>query len=237
MVKTIGGADIAKKVESVPLSDSSIKRRIDLISEDILAQLIVALKKSGKFSLQTDESVDISVSPQLMVFVRYKGEEDINEEFLFCNALSTTTTGEDIFNLMNNFLKKHDLDWLNCLAVCTDGAPSMMGHQLGFVARVKEKNLDVVIIHCFLHRENLVSRRLQPDLHAVLNDAIQIVNFVKARALNSHIFQKMCEEMGSHHKDLLFHSDVHWLSRGKILGRIIELRTEISFEKKHALAG
>ncbi len=239
MVKTIGGADIAKKVESVPLSDNSIKRRIDLISEDILAQLIVALKKAGTFSLQTDESVDIAGNPQLMVFVRYRGEDDIQEEFLFCNALSTTTTGEDIFNMMNNFLKKHDLNWLNCLAVCTDGAPSMMGSRLGFVTRIKAENPDVIIIHCFLHRENLASHRLQPDLHAVLNDAIQIVNFVKARALNSRIFHKMCEEMGSPHQDLLFHSDVRWLSRGNILGRVIELKTEIEIflrEKKHALA-
>ena len=45
--------------------------------------------------------------------------------------------------------------------------------------------------------------------------------------------------MGSHHQDLLFHSDVRWLSRGKILGRVIELKTEIEIflrEKKHALA-
>ena len=77
-------------------------------------------KKKRKFSLQT-ESVDIAGDPQLMVFVRYSGEDDILEEFLFCNALSSTTTGEDIFHMDSNFLKKYDLDWNNCLAVCTDG--------------------------------------------------------------------------------------------------------------------
>ena len=98
IVKTVCGADVTKKIESVPLSDNSIKCRIDLISDNILAQLIVALKKAGIFSLQTDESVDIAdCYPQLMVLVRYRGEDDILEEFLFCNALSSSTTAEDIF--------------------------------------------------------------------------------------------------------------------------------------------
>ncbi|XP_076038362.1 zinc finger BED domain-containing protein 5-like isoform X1 [Oratosquilla oratoria] len=137
------------------------------------------------------------------------------------------------------FLNKYDLDWKNCLAMCTDGTPLMIGSRVGFVTHIKTENPDVIIIHCLLHRENLASRRLQPDLHAVLSDAIQIVNFIKARALNSHIFHKMCEEMGSHYKDLLFHSDVRWLSRGKILARVLELKSEIEiflYEKRHTLA-
>lgn len=44
-----------------------------------------------------DESVDIGDIPQLMVFIRYKGEVKYNEEFLFCSSLSTTTRVEDNF--------------------------------------------------------------------------------------------------------------------------------------------
>ncbi|XP_014776040.1 protein FAM200A [Octopus bimaculoides] len=142
--------------------------------------------------------------------------------------------------MMNNFLKKHDLDWLNCLTVCTDGVPLMMGNRLGFVTHIRAGNPDSIIIHCFLHQEKLVSHRLKPDLHAILNDAIQIVNFVEARALNSRIFHKICEEMGSYHQDSLFPSDVRWLSQEKILGSVIELKTEIEiflYEKKYALSG
>ena len=49
MLETTGAADIAKKVESTPLSDNSMKPRIDLMSGDILAQLITALKKKENF--------------------------------------------------------------------------------------------------------------------------------------------------------------------------------------------
>ena len=73
--------------------------------------------------------------------------------------------------MMNIFFKNHDLHWLKRLVGSTDGAPSMMGSRVGFVAHGKTENPDVIIIHSFLHWENLASQRLQPDLHVVLNDA------------------------------------------------------------------
>ncbi|XP_071519142.1 protein FAM200B-like [Panulirus ornatus] len=133
---------------------------------------------------------------------------------------------------------KYNFDWLTCLAVCTDGASSMMGSHVGFVTRTERENPDVIMSHCFLH-ENLASQRLQPKHYVVLNDVIQVVNVIKARALNSRIFHKMCEEMGSHHLHLLFHSDVRWLSRGRVLELVIERKIEREVflqEKKLKLA-
>ena len=37
----------------------------------------------------------------------------------------------------------------------------------------------------------------------------------------------MCEIMGSAYTAVLFHSESRWLSRGKILSRLFELRDEI----------
>ena len=54
VIKAIGVASIANKFKSILLSYNSIECRIDLISEDILGQLIVALKKAGKSFLQTE---------------------------------------------------------------------------------------------------------------------------------------------------------------------------------------
>ena len=68
---------------------------------------------------------------------------------------------------------------------------------------------------------------------------MQIVNFVQATALNPRIFHNMCEEMESQNQDLLFRSNVRWLSRGNILTRTLELKFETEiflYEKRHALA-
>jgi hypothetical protein len=64
-------------------------------------------------------------------------------------------------------------------------------------------------------------------LKEVLDNAVKIVNFIKTRPTNSRIFQALCEEMGSLHNCLLTHTEIRWLSHGKILVHLFELRVEI----------
>ena len=64
-------------------------------------------------------------------------------------------------------------------------------------------------------------------LRAVLGEAVKIVNLIKSRALNARLFSILCEEMGAHFRQLLLHSEVRWLSRGKVLTRLCDLREEV----------
>ena len=55
----------------------------------------------------------------------------------------------------------------------------------------------------------------------------------------SRVFQKLCEEMDSENVTVLLHTEVRWLSRGKVLTRVFKLRREISVflaEKNHEYA-
>lgn len=61
----------------------------------------------------------------------------------------------------------------------------------------------------------------------VLQEAIKVVNFIKSRALQSRLFTKLCSEMGSDHIQLLLHTEVRWLSRGRMLSRLFELHSEV----------
>ena len=106
MVRTVCGYEIAKKIEGVPLSNDTVKKRIQSMSCDIKDQVIEAIKRSGQFSLQLDESTDISDDTQLLTYVQYQGLAEIEEEFLFCKPLQTTTTGEDIFVMVDLFFKQ-----------------------------------------------------------------------------------------------------------------------------------
>lgn len=97
MPRIVCEEEVVKKIYMTRLFNNTIKRRIDLISEDILYEIITLLRKSKKFSSQKDESVDIEGYPELMVYVRCNGYVKYYEEFLFCNLLETTTKGDDIF--------------------------------------------------------------------------------------------------------------------------------------------
>jgi hypothetical protein len=61
----------------------------------------------------------------------------------------------------------------------------------------------------------------------VLEEAVKVVNFVKARPLNSRLFAVLCEEIQEDHKSLLLHSAVRWLSRGNVLKRLVQLKEEV----------
>jgi len=50
---------------------------------------------------------------------------------------------------------------------------------------------------------------------------------IKNCALNTRLLKVLCEEMDSDHQNLLFHSEVRWLSRGEVLKMLYELRKEV----------
>lgn len=81
--------------------------------------------------------------------------------------------------------------------------------------------------HCFLHREVLVAKTIGEDLKQVLDVTVNMVNFIKQRPLKSRMFARLCENMQKDHVTLLLHTEARWLSRGKVLTRVFELRQEL----------
>ncbi|XP_034733456.1 zinc finger BED domain-containing protein 5-like [Etheostoma cragini] len=226
MSRAMHGDKLARELESVPLSNGTIARRISDMAQDIKCQLVDRVKK-GKYALQLDETTDVSNSAQLLVFVRYSFDGKLNENMLFCTPLEGTCTGEDIFTKLDDKLQEEGLSWDECVGVCTDGAGAMLGRKKGLKARVLQVAPHVKFTHCIIHKEALASKTLDPELKHVLETAMKIVNYIKARLLNIRLFATLCNELGSEHEGLLFHTEVRWLSRVNVLSRLYELRDEV----------
>ena len=60
------------------------------------------------------------------------------------------------------------------------------------------------------------------------NDCVNTINVIKWRVSNSPAFEILCAEMGSEYQSLLLYTEIRWLSRGKVLARLFELRYEVS---------
>jgi hypothetical protein len=114
----------------------------------------------------------------------------------------------------------------------------MLGKKSGCVALVQVEDPQVVVIHCFLHLHALASKTLSPRLKSVIDTAFQAVNFIRCRALNHRLLKIFCQKVGAAHEVLLYHTQVRWLSHGRLFTRVTEFRTEIAMflrEKENKL--
>ena len=169
MCQEIIGEAVVSKLKLVSLSNDTIKRQIVEMSDDIECQLLERIKSSPYYSTQLNESTDVSNAALLLVFVRYCADGNIHVDLLFCKELPTRTTADEIIRCLDNHFTFKGIDWKNCVGVCTDGAASMTSIYRGVVKQILERAGEAKCTHCFLHRQNLATRQMSPELHDVLS--------------------------------------------------------------------
>ena len=129
MVNLVSGESAAKKIEQVFLSDDTVRRRISHISLGVKQQVIEEVKAPPLFTFQDEESTDMALCSQLVVFVRYIHEHDTKTKFLFCTPLKTIKS-EDVMEKIFTFFDAEDLQWNKLCRICTDAAPATLGSRL-----------------------------------------------------------------------------------------------------------
>lgn len=144
-----------EEAASIPLSDKVVKSRLEDIASSLEKKLKSLLKSCSCFSLCLDESDNRHVS-QLSIFARIvQNDFSYVEELLDFVPLRKTTTGIDIFEAVNQTLKKFNIDFSKCSAIVTDGAKAMIGSKNGFFGQLKQRGLKFPVIYCIIHQEAL----------------------------------------------------------------------------------
>uniref|UniRef100_A0A5S6Q2X3 DUF4371 domain-containing protein n=1 Tax=Trichuris muris TaxID=70415 RepID=A0A5S6Q2X3_TRIMR len=186
-------ADVVKKI---PLNNNTVQRRIDEMANNVEDALCSSLRTT-QFSLQIDESCLSGNEVLLLAYVRFIKDEKLVQELLFAKELVTTDTkGASIFALLKAYFAEKKIALANIVSVATVGAPSMSGFYRGFIAFLKQEVPGVLAVHCVIHGQHLVAKKLSERLHCSLR-----------------IFRKMCEENDESYNRLLLHTEVRWLSK------------------------
>ncbi|KAK9393953.1 hypothetical protein NXF25_015616 [Crotalus adamanteus] len=123
--------EIMTAIQKLQLSGNTVSRRIQSISNDLEYQLQSDLQKCLWFSLQLDESTDITDTSQLAMIVRLVFSDlAVKEELLKILSLKGKTRGEDIFLTFKNYATEINLPLHKLSSITTDGAPAMYVEQL-----------------------------------------------------------------------------------------------------------
>jgi hypothetical protein len=130
-----------------------------------------------------------------MAYVRYIWIDELEEDFLFCKTCPGHTTSADLFVILDDFMTVNSIELSWCIGVCTDGAAAMTGKLTGLWERVRLNTPTATFTHCMIHRESLASKKMNVDLKRVFDQAVKVVNFIKAQPLNSRLFASLCSSM------------------------------------------
>lgn len=219
----------------ISLSRQTVERRIGNISSEISRSLNTITKNFVYFSLALDETSDINDTAQLAIFIRgVDSQMNINEELLELVSMKGTTTGRDIKDAVINCTQSRQIDLKNLVGITTDGAPSMVGKNVGAVTLIFDhikglgkisNDFEMFICHCFLHLENICAQVL--NMPHVMKVVVKVINSIKNNSLKHRQFQEYLSELESEYGDLIYYTKIRWLSRGNCLYRFWKLREEI----------
>ena len=216
-VKLMLGERASQTMKQISLSNDTIKSRIHEMSKNIKSKVIWKINFSLVFALQLDESTNVSIFSQLLVYIRYVTDERINEEFLFFQPLKTTLKAANVFQVLFDFFDKAKFGAL------IGTKPAMIGANSRLVSLIKQKNPAIQGTHCMIPKEALVLKTIPKRPHEHLSVVIKVVNYCNS-ALNTRLFSKLCKDMDANHTALLYHTRVCWLSKRNMLSRILKLK-------------
>ncbi|EZA59651.1 General transcription factor II-I repeat domain-containing protein 2B, partial [Ooceraea biroi] len=138
-----------------------------------------------------------------------------------------TTTGLEIFLAVEESLTKFGVDFSKCSSIATDGARAMIGSNIEFAGQIKQRNLNIPIIHCIIHQEVLSGKVIK--LSTAMETVTKIINAVKGghKFLTHRKFQLFLQENNAVYTDIPLYCPVRRFSAAKCLEIFFAIRNEI----------
>ena len=110
-------AAIIKRIQELPISGNTVKNRVVTMLSYVKNQIEKDLAVCDFFSIFLHETTNVTSSARLSVFVRYFTGNEIHEELLGLETLSSNTTEESICDIVvNMFNERKSRHIENCVS-------------------------------------------------------------------------------------------------------------------------
>jgi|SRR5215469_2231052 len=203
-----------------------------------LREKLVNDLKNVKYSLLIDESTDIASTKLLCLCVKYFSYESNNIKTEFLGIIPViSTTGENLFNEIENYLRTYNIDLKDCIGFSSDGANNVCGAYNSVLSRLKEKNQNLIFIKCTCHSLALcceyANKKLPSNIDFLISEIARWFKFSSLRqAQFKNIFLLLNEGCVDPTK-FISPCNTRWLVKGKciyvILSQWEELKSYFNF--------
>ena len=123
----------------------------------MLQQIFTELRSAKYFSVSVDSTPDVSHIDQLTCILRYVLPSGPVERFVHFIEMQGHS-GQQIADILLNFLAAHDINIADCRGQSYDNASNMSGKYNGMQAIIREQNELAVYVPCAAHSLNLVGQ-------------------------------------------------------------------------------
>ena len=129
---------------------SSIHDFQKAVCDQIDKDLHERITSSQYFSILIDESTDMAVNQNMLVYIRIVHQGELETHFLSLNRIKTANA-ETLCDTVIRTLEEKNLDLNKLVGIATDGAATMIGRKSGVVVRLRNKVPYLLTFHCIAH--------------------------------------------------------------------------------------
>ena len=142
--------------------------------------------------------------------------------------LTVDSTGQNIFDLIDNVLKKHDISWQNCMGFAADNASVMTGIHKGVAFYIWKMSPSVFITGCPCHLMHLAAGKAADTLEVEIGHLlIDIYYYLEKSSKRKQALKLLQDQFDLEDYKVIKHVCTRWLSLGKCSSRLLELRNAI----------
>lgn len=192
---------------------------------NVLKQKLSAIFKNKFVSIMADETSDSGYNEQLSIVIRcYDSNKNKPVEYFVGLLRLMSTNCQSIFDFLNSCVGNFGIPWSSVISVCFDGAAAMAGCHNDVQIKCKEKNENILYVHCYAHSLNLVLIDLIGHKNTVIFDffgTVQLIYaFLEGSSTQHAVLEKVAKEVNTKLVTLKSLSTTRWACRYEAVAAI-----------------
>eukprot|EP00733_Pompholyxophrys_punicea_P000519 Pompholyxophrys_punicea_v1_NODE_149_length_3194_cov_9.758203.p1 type:complete len:300 gc:universal NODE_149_length_3194_cov_9.758203:983-1882(+) len=198
-----------------------VSEAVECIATVLRAELLPIFQSKRLVGVLVDETTDISVTSQLIVYYRFCDIVTGTERVVF-GGIETLPNGTaaTVFRTLKHRLAKDDIPFSHIVSFGSDGASVMLGKNEGVATQMLMRNPYMVSFHCVCHREALACEGAAAEIpflvYTFYPTVEQLGRFFEDSSKRTAAFRSAQLEEDSDPIKIVKSAFTRWLSHDKV---------------------